>query len=209
MWPANDGRPDQDRRLYCFELPEDARPWSSTLDLAFVRRCSLSGPPIALDPMRVQGWVKREPFYTGRPRPRGERVAQPRYDTANAREALLAGKGGGSTRAYLPGTILSPTGALSMCSEDGQRRRAAGTDLARPQRLRPLVGAARAIAGSPDVPALRRSSRVPRRDPGRGGFQSRQRGRADLTELTKHPDAAVRRDRAFGKIGEPAYGCQA
>jgi HEAT repeat protein len=177
---------------------------------------------IAFDPSaRILGWVRGEPFYQGRAATAWKRdLSNPDAVQSNqAIETLAAGKRGSlPVCAWLARHAAESqvrTRAIEAMAKMGKDAAPAGPDLvaalADPD---PLVrsGAARTIGGlAPDVPgavsALVRC--FPDRDAIRAVAEYKQAGAeavVGLIQMTRHPDAAVRRQtvRTLGKIGPGA-----
>lgn len=192
------------------------------IGLAFAVVGVLAGLAIAFDPAaRVQGWVNGEPFFQGRAATAWRRDLRQPDDLAasTSTDALAAGKSDAlPVCAWLvrhaPESQVR-TRAVEALTKMGQAAAPAGGDLvaalADPD---PLVraGSARAIGalapGVPGaVPAL--VSLFPDRDAIRAVAEFREAGAEavpPLIKLTKHGDAAVRRQsvRTLGRIGRPA-----
>jgi HEAT repeat protein len=179
----------------------------------------VAGVAIAFDPSaRVLGWVRGEPFFQGRAATAWNRdLSNPDAVHSNqAIETLAAGKKESlPVCAWLARHAAQSqvrTRAIEAMAKMGKEAAPAGPDLvaalADPD---PLVrsAAARTIGGlAPDVPgavsALVRC--FPDRDAIRAVAEFKQAGAeavVSLIQMTRHPDAAIRRQvvRTMGKIG--------
>jgi len=190
--------------------------------LAFAVVVALGGLAIAFDPAaRVQGWVNGEPFYRGRSATAWRRDLRQSDELAStsATETLAAGKGESAPVCawlvrHAPEAPVRIR-AVEALTKMGKAAAPAGGDIvAALADTDPLVraGAIRAIGGLAleqrgAIPAL--MALFPDRDAIRAVAEYREAGAEavpQLINLTKHPDAAVRRQtvRTLGRIGTPA-----